>query len=1096
MDGNRPSGVMDGHANADILSDLESSFEHAVPTVRFIIEFDMSERIKAYLGDLVREGLEHSPGVHVVQELARNWPLVYARWLVELAGDVYDQGTLWPHVAKTLGREDSDHVGQVLGRLFLRVLEIFRLRQFPGHRYVANIVGHSIVPEHILPTLLKMIEKARRHLPQNATSLTLWNTLRGDATLPYSDKPLRRFFDTGAESGAEYVQTLRKFLENPVAESVSPAVHRAYWSWKTEKRPRSKQSRRSSNPQICTDCPNRPLLVVFPTSPPAKEATWAVRIDGQRVIDTASLIPSRSEGFELAVPGPCREVVVERGGAEVTSARAAKPGIWLFDESGRALSPLWLTPGVYTAVMRKEWQVVEGQVILQDAPWLDDWRAWKVVSINVDRGQWLAIINDTETEVYRAPVVEPLHRITPNGAVCEVQAGSPIGLTYSGDVSALDRAQCRVTIVSPSCATSRRTMPFTGTEPYEIRLDEVSKEIGTHQVTVELPSGTDDTLAIRVIPRFTPRIPPRLLWPRPNGLHRSGTVHLEVSAGTTVADWDRDGETRRYRRTATREMHELEARITGGPEAFPQTIPIRNVWWEWSSPTDQVTIPNAPLHTSLADLNSRRWTLQLWQQPSWQTDLRLTALGEKDGTIVWSQMVRSETSAILNYSSWADAIAQAPGREFHVVAVPRRNHPVGLFTLARIQRPVFSDVCVDFQRNVLQWRGPDPGRCVVTITSSLRGPEACASARSTPWRTGTGWECQLPPVRDPLPLMRIHMQSARHSAAAVTQVLPPDPSVPTLRRVSGDNLDTLANQFEAAQAERSAVKRWLEYRQWWNQSGGHIFPNQDVPGWVAVFRMLPESARVGAFRKVVGPTLRQCLERWFEAALHQRDPEEALILLGFPQWPLGDVPERTAKRLLKHKRTLGLASPMIDWLLLTGTETFDAGPDPSWMNTLFGLDQTGEPVGPQLVRALETGDQSARSYVARVVREVREGDSLSSAAAVGVPVYLPTECPVSPASQRWLHQFFRRLSSSQGFLRQAEHLWADVGTSEQVLMWTACLQRGQAYGLVNGTVDDDVRLYALAVSQYQVAPEAYKQALLQADLVVGLEHIIRLNQEW
>ena len=1074
--------------SAPTLIDLEATYERSVPRIHFYIELTMSEYAAARVTDILRGAVVPRSGGRSAQDFVRKCPLVYARWLVGLASDVYDQGTLWPHVSTALGRGDSSYVGQLLGPLFLQVLEAFDGIRFPGHRYVANILGHSAVPEHILPDLLKMIEGARARLPQNAPPVTLWNALTNDTALPYAAKPLRRFFETGPEVGADYVQSLRRFLEDPMTAAVSPAVHRAYWSLKTGRPKSPKQTRGAGSPQIITDYTDRPLVIAIPSALGDKAHGWSVWIDGKSVSPHADWLQGQEGKFEI--PRPCDDVAVHRDGVVVLAAKAVTPGVWLFDESAHALANAWVTRGSYTAVMRKDWQVAEGQVVLEEAPWLDDWRGWKLVSLTVEKGQCIRMVDSSGATVYRAPVVEPLYRTVPDGTIWEVQAGSPIGLSYSGDVSGLGRVEFHVTVVSPSRRTSRLTVPLSGTGPYEIRLDDVSGEIGAHQVTVGWPSGSD-TLEVRVIPRYTPRIPTSLLWPRPGGLHRSGTVRLDVSAEVRVAGWDSAREPGQYHRAATRETYELEARMTWRGEEFSQTFPIRNVWWEWVS-SDYATVANSPLHTAFTALNGKHWTLRLWQHPEWETDLRLI---DDVGTVRWRQPVIGKGPFNFNYTSWADAIGQATGQGFRLLAIPQRDRAVGLFTLAWIQRPVFNDLRVDFSRNIVRWGGPDPGDCTVTITSCLLGVEQYSTASRRPLMVQGQWECPLATVNRPLPLLRIQVRSARHRTIGVARVVPPARGAPKFRRVSGDTLDTLANQFVEVNTERSDASRWDAYHRWVNQQGSPILPKHDAPGWVAAFRMLPDSARVGAYRQVVAPTIHRDMPTWFDAAVRQWDSEDALVLLGFPQWPLGVVSTRTAEGLLKHRHVLTHVSPVINWLLLTGTETFDPGQDRSWVEKLFGVEPSGDLVGAHLLRDLETADNAARSFVAEFLRDVQEQTPLTSAVAVGAPAYMPTEAMVDRASQKWLYEGFLELSSPQGFLRQAEHLWADVSISEHVLMWTACLQRARAYGLVQDTVDDDARLYALSARQYLVAPEAYKRAILQADLLVGHEHIIQVNQE-
>ncbi len=1074
---------------AEDLESLETTFSRLVYRTHFLIELTMPDSAVARLTNIFRQSSSYYEANHWLEQFVRRSPLVYARWLVGVAGDVYEKGRLWPHVADILGRSDATRVGQLLGPLFINVLERYDRLTFPGHRYVANILGHSAVPESILPELIAMVDGERQRLARQATAIVLWDRLQASPALSYKSKPLQRFFGAGDAVGAPYVQQIRRFLENPTVEDVSPSVHRAYWAYKTGKtKAPTTTSARGTGPAVFTALSDSPLVVRIPASAMSRDQkwSWSVLADGVELLPEAyRRAPSPS--CDVNVPAPCNELEVRRTGQTVLHYVAPCPGVWLFDDSESIVTETWVRPGSYTAILPRNWRVAGGRIVLEEAPWLDDWRPWMLVALELAAGEVFTITDEHGRIRLQVPVVEPLRRVAPPGDPQKVQVGQRLQLRYEGNVSALGDAEYTLAVTPPTGPSWQRTTTFRNGGPYSLILDDWGSHVGSYQVSLHGPLQFRDTLRILASPTHHVTVPPALSWPNPRGVHRSGEVTLTTDPGVSVAGWAQVGDTNAFRSWLCRQQHSLDAHLTVNDVTFTEAIFARNIWWEWSGLNHQRPIANASLHCTLHELRANRTRLALWQQEPWRTDLRLTDCRHQ---VIWQQTATATAEAGFGYSDWADAIANTDGEDFHLMALPVAEHPVGAFWLAWIRRPVFENLRVDPDRRVLVWEGPDPGRCHVSVMSVRAGDEQRSSALLEPTRAGVSWELPFPTSRPPFVLACVRIHSHRHDITHTIPVMIPPPMVRGAR-LSGDSLHALGQFFQATQVRRADEAVWRRYHGWVVARGAPP-PADDIRMWTAGFSMLPESGKTDAFRTTIAAAVRTCPQDWLAAALQQPMPDSALVELGYPQWQLGALPWKTARATLGYLKVLAQCAPVHAWLLITGTESFDPGADPTWLRVLFG--ERDAPSSVDLLNHLSTAGGSDRSAVMRYLEDCDSHGVGEPPAAIHQPVFLPTRCAIDPAQQQWLHDSFLHLSSPQGFLRQAERLWMDGEMSHAVIMWITCLQRAYAYEIWDASSADVIRLYTQAVRQYHEAPAAYRQALLRADLLVGLEHTIRINQ--
>jgi hypothetical protein len=1077
-----------------LLEKTEAQYEQDVARIAFLGELELSDTAARQITDFVRDVWARAAGPQL-EEWVRRYPLVFARWLVGLAGEVYVQGALWPHVAAQLQRDDATRVGQLLGPLFLDVIRRFRLRVFPGLRYVASILGHSMVPESNLDELLCIIDGARRTLPGTVSPAGLWEALRQHPMRSTLPKPLQRFFDTDPDVGAAYVDRLRQFIIDNGSVEVPTAVHRAWHLVQTRpSRQPPVKAKPAEGPVIRTDGINAPLVVDVPLAA-VPRVRWRVRWN-DTVLNLAELAERVSANEVVPIPVPCRACQVLDGDEVVARAEAWGEGVWVFDAQGRVWARPYLAAGLYTLILPSTWRLDGVHVQYRDKPWLGKWGAWMLVEVECLAGRVLRVVDAASGVRLQAGVVEPLRR-HPFVPLYKTAVGQPLVVEYFGQIAPiapvpLDMA---VTPASGGPATHLR-QALSGNGPYRLALERPLDKPGSYAVTVRHLFG-EDTFQVEVLPEHEVTVSRDLEWPRPSGFHRSGTVFLTVPTGVTVRAGSGAGSAGRYRHRVQRETYELTTTLVAGPDAFSVSVPVRSAWWEWASERAGRTENNGPLHTTWTGLKDGAWRLRLWTTGDIQVTLRLT----DSRHLLREWKVPPGTNPFeLRSEQWTDNIDGAAGDEFHLLAVSSRGTIEGAFLLAWIQRPVFQDVAVDADVGLVRWHGPDPGPCIVTV-----GPVRADGPTNTvqPQLVEGAWTLSVPLLRSLIPPIQVTLDSRRHGARDTGFRIPP---LPAVRRAAAHptrvtQLEQLAEALDTVQQRRLQVAVRFELHRW-AHGRGHVPPTDpDRSRWVAAYLALPPTTRRTAYRQVVAPSVPRDIPAWLDAVLQQPPDliEVAWIRLGVPQWPLGALGTKAAQPVLARWDDVARASPLLAWLVLTGTEYGAA--DPSWraadqLAALFGRTTEGHPVALDLLAALDRNEPADRERVLSLLRSACEapvwGPDLP---LVSAPAFCPTDPVVARPTAAWLEEKFRALSSAQGWLPNTERLWADYGDSVRALMRVTCLQRARAYGLWQGTAAEDERLYVAASECVDVAPDAYRQALLRADLCVALEHRMHLSQE-
>lgn len=1078
-----------------LLAETETQYEQDVARITFLGELELSDTVARQVTGFVRDVWARAAGPQLLEGWVRRHPIVFARWLVGLAGEVYEQGALWPHVAAQLQRDDATRVGQLLGPLFLDVLSRLRLRVFPGLRYVASILGHSIVPESNLDELLRIIDDARRTLPQTVSPAGLWEALRRHPMLPTAPKPLQRFLDVDPHVGNAYVDRLRQFMVDPGSVEVPTAVHRAWHRFQTgpSRRPPLK-AKPAEGPVIRTDGINAPLVVDVPRTA-VPRVRWRVRWD-DTVLDLADLAePAPADGV-VPVPTPCRACSVLDGDVVVARVESLGDGVWVFDADGRAWARPWLVAGPYSVILPATWRLEGVHVQCRDKPWLGPWGAWMLVEVECAAGRTLKVVDPDDSVRHQAGVVASLRRHPPTPRY-KTALGHPLVVKYVGQIAAIAPVQHDI-VVTPAASgpAVRLSQSFAGDGPYCLVLERPLDKPGRYMVAVRNLFG-EEAFQVDVLPPYEATVSQDLEWPRPSGFHRSGTVYLAVPAGVTVRGWSGTGSAGRYRHRVQRETYELTAVLVADPDPFPVAVAIRSAWWEWTSERSGWTESNGPLHTTWAGLKDDAWCLRLWTMGGIHVTLRLT----DSRRLLREWPVPAGTDPFeLRPEAWTDVIDGAAGQDFHLLAVSTRDEVEGAFLLAWIHRPVFRDVALDADQGIVRWRGPDPGPCTVIV-----GP-ARADGRLDgvqPQLVDGAWTLSVPLLRSLIPPVTVTLESPRHGARLTVSRIPPPPTVrrADVHRTRVTRLERLAEALDAVQQRRSQVAARVELNRWAQGRGHAPAPERDRARWVAAYVALPPMARRAAYREVVAPSVPRDIPAWLDAVLRQPPDlvEVAWMRLGVAQWPLGALRTKAAQPLLVRWDDVARASPLLAWLVLTGTEHLAV--DPSWravgqLAALFGRTSDDHLEALNLLAALERNEPGDRDRVLALLRSACEAAEWApDPPLLSAPVFCPTAPLVEPPTAEWVAERFRALSSAQGWLPNTDRLWADDGDNTRLLMRVAALQRARAYGVRPATAGEDERVYAVASDCFDAAADAYRQALLRADLCVGPEYRIQLSQE-
>ncbi|MCI0645570.1 MAG: hypothetical protein L0332_13660 [Chloroflexi bacterium] len=324
------------------LDEWESWLRWRIRSVELLGETDLTEKEYQQIGQLLRNRLKTITRDKADSLLEKQYPLVFATFLV--ASGVYDYqgGDYWNGVEQQT--KANFYKRAHWGQLFERILAKFQLSNFPemageGHPFVSVILAHGGIPDYSLSDFFANVLLPAVIRPQYSDLATpeLLNALleRTDVQ-SFTDKPVRRFLEYGGKVAEDFFERSREmmlaYIETGTLSTASEVglpqrvVERfARWAIEQETLDTKRQVRdrlRLRKPELILDPSGEGISLLLPAQEiPATLAqeTFTWQITDKAHPQATKTIPSRlrrigydllTEAYTVAVEEPLQELTV------------------------------------------------------------------------------------------------------------------------------------------------------------------------------------------------------------------------------------------------------------------------------------------------------------------------------------------------------------------------------------------------------------------------------------------------------------------------------------------------------------------------------------------------------------------------------------------------------------------------------------------------------------------------------------------------------------------------------------------------------------------------------------------------------------------
>ena len=905
------------------IEELERRLRSQGRDVRLLGELPLAKDDAALVRDQLLSTIRAYGSAEGVQSYVTEYPWAVARWLVELGNEVYEDGTLWPYVAAELGADYQVPLRQA----FEYALKRLDLRSFPGHRYVASILGHGMVPRRHLPDLLATTADVLPHLGSTVNPEQLRRELLQHPMMNL--RPVIRFLDQrGVDEIIHYYLEHVAHVVRYGPSSDTPAVfQQAYRQWKAPKRRAPVVHRERATPALevsfVEDAEDYlPLAVRLPECRTTDDR-WPVRVmaDGM-LADVRRNPPDRTvDGWRHAavrygLPAPRTQLSIALKGGARHTFDLSRP-VWWFTEDGSWWPEPWLE--------RDRWYYLlaaPGTKLNVETEALGTYGgAWSGYAL----GRWRATVPRVEATTGSPTVAWPVEevptRVAPRGSSVQFDDPDPVVLAYGAFSRAPTADDFQVVIERKDGLDTpvRLLASDLDVQDTTVRLDLTTHltEWGSYPLRVQGPLNLRDHVRVTHRPPVSVRSPDRLAWPSQHtGAHRAGQVTVWGPAGIELAVAGQpslagvDGAPSVSVDVTVDQGHVDVTVGRPGGSPYHERVPFRQVWWEWGVPHEKPVV-NRPLVAAWQDVWATPPTL--WWDTSDDHTLRLILADHEGHPIpIADEWPRQEAHSILGL---LDEMRGRPGPAFVLYGrISREGQAVGQYPLARIVRtgPVELQATVQAGHLVLEGPGEPPGPIKVTLT----GWPAWRHAKAAHWPRVTtnsltpqrhfagGWQIEWGQQLDEVPYELWAAPQTPQSGAVRAE--------PVRRLVLPDGRPGKVTREPFQQS----ILHWLK-------GGRAPAPTvvADFVMWVRAARWLPLAAVGSAYVEGVAPQVEQTAGQWMEGVLAvDGDVDDSWLRVGLPEWPLGAVSTKEIPRLVSQLSGMTDHHPVWTWLVVSGLQ--------------------------------------------------------------------------------------------------------------------------------------------------------------------------------
>lgn len=1049
----------------DVLVNTEDELEEWLPSGNQVLLIELPLRNREAVRKAIKEYIK-TGGRLSFSELGNVFPLTFTRWLVGEATDEYQEGSLWPQIAKLL--EVPVAWTNECGKAFHRAVQHLHLRTFEeGNYYVTTVLGHGAVPVKDLPTLFRLAKDASHRLTESATGEQIRMEIVQSTAFAYQPKPIQRFLRTGPRVFVgEYLLEMVDILARGLRAGQRPILQQGFRVFEVG-------SRRPSRTKVAPDKPylrvglepqdTAPLVLMLPSrQTTAKEWPWAIATN-------LGSFPLDDYPGELQVNGTYKHDLMEVNiESPITSIEVRFEGrVVLQNNISATVAPFmedyvfhekpWLRAGdIYFLLLAPDSDLFNKEVLrMNESPYFGSWAGYKL---------------------------------------CEIEAQCP-RVSWGGEnagslpVVAPPRVQHSITAM-PSRPAEVRIYGFpvdndliTDSDPFKVKLsggtwiiltsDEVSHEsdyvtvdvsralttLGEYRLLLEGPFGTSGQVRVDFGPVITLEVPDTLRWPDSvTGQHRMGKLGLTIPSGTTVdiqEEWRLEGKmAERQEIFVTCHDSRLALTVRYAGESYDREWRFRAIWWEWSA-SHCPQIINQALRVTWEQFTHYDWQLS-WHESD-KIHLEFLVTDSRERCLKNLGALRPDHPHSLLHLI-QDEISHATGDSFGIVGrVVRDGMTVARFPLAMIDRPLIQHVGVtrlpESQRLVVNWDGPTVSGLNGTVQSLWRSFSPMRFRSDGVPQRSRNYRATL---RGPLKpgLLGITLDGGAISTLRVLgRIETSDP-----REFDQGFLNELSNWIDG-KSSAPIPRRSLEYLQ-----------------WVECLAFVAPGEAARAVGQVVLPYFHKQASYWVTAALGSWEPRAAMFKLGVAQWDIqGTVGYQDSPQLVQVIPSIKLTSPILAWLVGNGCWHFD-------------VPTATQILGPRGPLVAET--QACGEITTQARRTILE--TLKSGLDESPPGH-SLDLPISPGDEAWVREEIGYLCGNNSLMgRVVDWVGHCLPNDEALISMVAMLQRAAARGLYTL---NPVRVLQVAVGLPSSWDSVYERELLRADLLMILAEEIEMRRQ-
>ncbi|WP_028962643.1 hypothetical protein [Sulfobacillus thermosulfidooxidans] len=990
--------------------------------------------------------------------LAQDFPLTFARWLVDVAVSVYEDGTLWPEIARLLGVPET--WTNDCGKAFYEVMRRFGLRTYDsGHLYVATILVHGAVPTQYLPDLFQLVNDAIERRSYFDVGSQILEKIKKNLSLDYQAKPIRRFLsDAPPAFVEEYLAEIADILMHGPGPHHRSSLSQGYRLYKFGRRrgPHSKLPLERPYLRVGLEPEDTsPIVLVLPERVTTYlKSPWRIITsegDYQEHWPQGKVLSSgqyRHEGRQVDIQYPITWIKLLSDNEPVINAIIGDA--CLFSADGMFHKEKWLLQGeIYYILMAPGIHLIETDIIRQqDNSFLGPWSGYTLLEIEAlgSHVQWTG-----RGQFGEYPVVKPMKV----ASSIRIRPDEPI-VIHLFNVPSLEYSDSPFTVRNDTYDNGVITLlsheVFQESSEVILNISRALPAFGIHRLRIRGPFGISAAVEVDYGPPIEWMVPDSIRWPDvESGQHRLGEIWVCFPLDVTVTvaeDWRMQGNNPGLLKCLIGvQDHDVAINIRYDGETFRRVVVCRTVTWEWTA-QDHPQVVNMPLRVTWDQFFYNDWGF-IWHREDENLNMEIELYKDDELIKILGKRIPNEPHFFKNIIR--DEIDRAVGRTFRLVAhVFDERDRLRTFPIAFFNRPQVRNLHLNETESklIIGWQGLQDAELTGFIAS----------------------------VIDVFPMEPFSVHG-KHGTYEVTMEHPKQRG-PIVVSVGGDKgRPERFYKYLSGPPDPLPFNRALDH---WVKGGGQApIPQnpKDYRSWVECLAYLSPGEVARAVDYVVLPSLHDSADRWIDAALLSSTPRENLFKLGVPQWNIIDqVGSRVSSILVKKVPQIGSKSRVLSWLVDNGCCDFNDEVASSVLGN----------TGYEVAQVLAEGDFPLEGR--------RLLGALVKSPLFDVPCGETIMPPISPTDNEWLQEQVDAISRKHPLLREHAKWAAQVLLKQEIAIGQlSVLQRLDARGMA---VSDRRRLLTIQIDLPPGWIFVYERELVRAELLCSIvEYIERRREE-